>query len=116
YPWQDNSQSSIGNDQLSILERSSYDLRGLLLRHCFERTFCPSFKSAGGLTIKSSPPIRPFEIVAPCCDLAATCVWRRTPFPSPMMKTAPSRSALGGMRMSDFAAVVCPAGPGFSEE
>src|SRR5262245_55493610 len=74
--------------------------------YCFGRTFCPSFKSAGGLRIKSSPPINPFEIVAPCDDVPDTCTGRRTALPSTMMKTAPSRTAAAGTVMSGFAADV----------
>src|SRR5215510_5822612 len=70
----------------------------------FGRTFCPSFKSAGGLTIKSSPPINPFEIAAPCCDVPDTCTWRRTALPSTTMKTAPSRTAEAGIVINGFAA------------
>src|SRR5262245_65893540 len=63
----------------------------------FGRTFCPSFKSTGGLTIKSSPPVSPFEIVTPCCDFPDTCTWRRTALPSTTMKTAPSRTVEEGV-------------------
>src|SRR5262249_29425515 len=42
-----------------------------LCGYCFGRTLCPSFKSAGGLTIKSSPPISPFETTEPWDDAPA---------------------------------------------
>src|SRR5262249_10678999 len=82
----------------------------------FGRTFCPFFKSAGGLTIKSSPPINPFETVAPCDDVPANCTWRRRAFPSTTMKTAPSRTAEAGIVISGFPDGVLFSLPRFSVE
>src|SRR5579884_234298 len=74
---------------------------------CFGRTFWPSFKSAGGLTIRSSPPIRPLSTCTPSAVVPATFTCFRTACSSTITNTVLSRIAEEGTTTSacDGAAV-----------
>src|ERR1039458_5354980 len=76
------------------------------LAHAFRRTFSPSLRPAGGLAIRSSPPIRPCSIRTPPLEAAPTFTGRRTALPSSSTKTALSRTAAAGTITTGLAALL----------
>src|SRR5579875_2216729 len=61
----------------------------LFAHYCFTSTFSPSFKFAGGLTIRSSTPMSPLAIKTPRSELPSVTTARLRACPSKTTKTLP---------------------------
>src|SRR5580698_10461323 len=66
-------------------------------------TLSASFKSAGGFTIKSSPPFRPSSMCTPCGVVAPVFTVRFTARPLATTNTEPLRTADIGITIDGFA-------------
>src|SRR4051794_1544039 len=77
---------------------------------CFARTRSPSFKSAGGFTIRSSPPMRPSSTRIPRDVVPLVRMGLRTAFPPRTTKTASLRTEVGGTYTTGLAAGTEPLG------
>src|SRR4051812_17410487 len=80
----------------------------------FWRTLSPSFKPAGGLTMISSPPIKPCSTRTVAPLTAPVLTTRRTALPSSSTNTAPSLMAEDGTIRTGLDAA--PVTAGFSSE
>src|SRR6478672_8823712 len=81
-----------------------------ILFHCFTSTRCPSFRSAGGLTISSSPPINPLAIMTPLSDEPPVVTARFLAWPFTTTNTLPFRTAERGMTMTRLFSAAVDAG------
>src|ERR1017187_858985 len=72
--------------------------------HALVRTLSPSFRPAGGVTMRSSPPLRPSSMRIPWPLVAPVFTARRTALPSNNTKTAPSFTAEAGTITTGLAA------------
>src|SRR5262245_17308989 len=71
--------------------------------HDFWRTLSPSLSPAGGLTIRSSPPLSPASMRTPFPVLGPAFTVRRTALPSNTTNTAPSLTAVAGTMTTGLA-------------